>query len=289
MTNAPVPSRDIEALLDIMAALRDPQSGCPWDLEQSFATIAPFTQEEAAEVAEAAYRGDRVDLCDELGDLLLQVVFHAQMAKEEGSFAFGDVVHAITDKLIRRHPHVFGDKRDLKTEQVNALWQDIKREEKRRRLAARAAAGLPDDTDKSTLAGVLTTLPALERAAKLQKKAAKVGFDWADARLVMDKIREETQEVEEALNDKEETAIKEEIGDLLFAVTNLARHLDISPEQALHDASSKFDRRFRAIEAALDAQGKTPAEATLDEMEALWIAAKLTEKGHRETVIPARE
>ncbi len=262
-----------------MAALRTPGTGCPWDLDQDFASIAPYTVEEAYEVADAIARGDKADLRDELGDLLLQVVFHARMAEEEGSFAFPDVVEAITTKLIRRHPHVFGDARDLSPAEVKALWQRIKAEEKADRATARAAAGLPPrEEEEGVLAGVPHGMPALTRAWKLQARASTVGFDWNDARLVLDKIHEEIGEVEEALDGGDKAQIHEEIGDLLFAVANLARHADADPEGCLAAANAKFERRFRGIEAALEAEGRTAQEASLDEMEALWQAAKQAEK-----------
>lgn len=273
------PSRDIARLIEIMAALRTPGTGCPWDLEQDFASIAPYTIEEAYEVADAIARGDKLDLKDELGDLLLQVVFHARMAEEEGSFAFPDVVEAITSKLIRRHPHVFGDARDLSPAEVKALWHRIKAEEKADKAAAHAAAGLPPkEENRSVLAGVAHGLPALSRAWKLQARASTVGFDWNDARLVLDKIREETQEIEEALAGGDKAAIHEEIGDLLFVIANLARHVDAEPEGCLAAANAKFERRFKGIEAALEAEGRTAKEASLDEMEALWQAVKKAEK-----------
>lgn len=268
------PDRDITRLIAIMAALRTPVTGCPWDLEQSFATIAPFTIEEAHEVADAIRRGDMVDLREELGDLLLQVVYHARMAEEAGHFAFEDVVLAITTKLIRRHPHVFGDRTAGNPSAVKHLWDAIKAEEKAERRAARAAAGLPDDTPKGLLGTVKTALPAFERAVKLQQKASTVGFDWNDARLVLDKIEEETREVREALDLGESAHIEEEIGDLLFAMANLARHAGVDPDIALAKANEKFARRFHAIETALTAQGRTLEDASLDEMEALWVAAK---------------
>ncbi len=273
------PSRDIDRLIEIMAALRTPGTGCPWDLEQDFASIAPYTIEEAYEVADAIARGDKLDLKDELGDLLLQVAFHARMAEEEGSFAFPDVVEAITAKLIRRHPHVFGDTRDLSPAEVKVLWHRIKAQEKAAKTAERAAAGLPPkEDDQSVLAGVPHSLPALTRAWKLQARASTVGFDWNDARLVLDKVREETQEIEEALADGDKAAIREEIGDLLFVIANLARHVDADPEGCLAAANAKFERRFKGIEAALDAQGRTAKEASLDEMEALWQDVKRAEK-----------
>ncbi|MGX5733475.1 nucleoside triphosphate pyrophosphohydrolase [Bosea thiooxidans] len=273
------PSRDIDRLIEIMAALRTPGTGCPWDLEQDFASIAPYTIEEAYEVADAIARGDRLDLKDELGDLLLQVAFHARMAEEEGSFAFPDVVEAITTKLVRRHPHVFGDTRDLSPAEVKALWHQIKAQEKSAKAAEREAAGLPPkEEDRSVLAGVPQSLPALTRAWKLQARASTVGFDWNDARLVLDKVREETQEIEEALASGDKTSIREEIGDLLFVIANLARHVDADPEGCLAAANTKFERRFKGIEAALEAQGRTAKEASLDEMEALWQAVKKAEK-----------
>lgn len=273
------PSRDIARLIEIMAALRTPGTGCPWDLEQDFASIAPYTVEEAYEVADAIARGDKLDLKDELGDLLLQVVFHARMAEEEGSFAFPDVVEAITSKLVRRHPHVFGDTRDLSPAEVKVLWHQIKAREKADKAAARAAAGLPpQEEDRSVLAGVPHSLPALTRAWKLQARASTVGFDWNDARLVLDKIREETQEIDEALASGDKAAIHEEIGDLLFVVANLARHVDADPEGCLAAANIKFERRFKGIEAALESEGRTAKDASLDEMEALWQAVKKAEK-----------
>jgi ATP diphosphatase len=267
------PSRDIAALIDIMAALRTPGTGCPWDLEQSFATIAPYTIEEAYEVADAIGRGDFGDLREELGDLLLQVVFHARMAQEQGAFDFGSVVEAITEKLVRRHPHVFGDARGLKVAAVNALWERIKAQEK----ADRAANGKGAE-HSGALAGVPVGLPALTRALKLQHKAGKVGFDWNDPRAVLAKIREEADEIEAALDASGGDAIAGEVGDLLFAVVNLARHVDADPEAVLRATNRKFERRFAAIERALADVGKSPREATLAEMDALWDAAKAAEK-----------
>jgi ATP diphosphatase len=268
------PSRDIAGLIAIMAALRTPVTGCPWDLEQDFATIAPYTIEEAHEVADAISRGDLEDLKDELGDLLLQVVFHARMAEEQAAFAFPDVVQAITEKLIRRHPHVFGEARDMSADAVKGLWDRIKADEK----AARAARGqAPPPGRAGALAGVPAGLSALARALKLQQKAGKVGFDWNDPRAVLAKIREEADEIEASLDDR--PAVAGEIGDLLFAVVNLARHLEVDPEAALRGTNLKFERRFAAIEDALAAQGKTPAQSTLEEMDALWDAAKAAEKG----------
>ena len=266
------PSRDIAALLDIMAALRTPGTGCPWDLEQSFATIAPYTIEEAYEVADAIGRNDLGDLREELGDLLLQVVFHARMAQEQGAFDFGGVVQAITEKLLRRHPHVFGNARGLEVEAVNALWDRIKAQEK----AERAGHG-KDTGQAGALAGVPVGLPALTRALKLQDKAGKVGFDWNDPRAVLAKIREEADEIETALDAADGDAVAGEVGDLLFAVVNLARHVKADPESILRAANRKFARRFAAIERALAARGKSPRDATLAEMDALWDEAKVDE------------
>ncbi|MFG1332778.1 nucleoside triphosphate pyrophosphohydrolase [Xanthobacter autotrophicus] len=272
-------SRDIARLIEIMAALRTPGTGCPWDLEQSFATIAPYTLEEAYEVADAIARADMGDLREELGDLLLQVVFHARMAEEDGAFDFGGVVEAITTKLIRRHPHVFGTARDLSPEAVKGLWGEIKAQEKRERAQARAAAGLPvEEAQQGALAGVPLPLPALTRALKLQEKASRVGFDWNDARQVLAKIREETQEVAEALEDGGIAAIRDEMGDLLFAVVNLARHAGVDPEDALRGTNDKFTRRFGHVEQRLAADGRRPYQASLDEMEALWQEAKQKER-----------
>jgi nucleoside triphosphate diphosphatase len=261
-------SRDIDRLLEIMTALRNPQTGCPWDIEQTFATIAPYTIEEAYEVADAIARDDLADLKDELGDLLLQVVFHARMAQEQNAFDFGDVVEAITAKMIRRHPHVFGDKRDLSPDEVKGLWAKIKAEEK----AARP------QKERGLLADVPVTLPSLTRAVKLQSKASTVGFDWNDARLVLDKIREETREIEAAIDAKDDAAIQDEIGDLLFAVANLARHAGADPEAAIRGTNAKFERRFGHIETEIGRRGQNLAEVSLAEMDALWNDAKAREK-----------
>jgi ATP diphosphatase len=267
------PSRDIARLLEIMAALRTPQTGCPWDLEQNFSTIAPYTLEEAYEVADAIARGNLADLRDELGDLLLQVVFHARMAEEQGAFDFGGVVEAITEKLVRRHPHVFGEARGLSPKQVEALWDRIKSEEKAERAAR---GGKPEDL--GALAGVPVAMPALTRALKLQARAGKVGFDWNDPMAVLSKIREECDEIEAEIAAGEPSKATAEVGDLLFAVVNLARHLDADPEATLRAANQKFARRFGSIEQALAAQGKRPQDSTLAEMDALWDAAKAAEK-----------
>jgi ATP diphosphatase len=263
------PSREIARLIEIMAALRTPGTGCPWDLEQDFASIAPYTLEEAYEVADAIARGDLADLREELGDLLLQVVFHARMAEEQSAFDFGDVVHAITEKLLRRHPHVFGDARGLTPEGVKQLWERIKIEEK---------ASKGSDEPAGALAGVPVSLPALTRALKLQQKAGKVGFDWNDPMAVLAKIREEADEIEAAIRAGERGHAAAEVGDLLFAVVNLARHLDADPEAVLRTTNRKFERRFASIERTLAARGKSPRESTLAEMDALWDEAKAAEK-----------
>jgi ATP diphosphatase len=262
------PSRDIARLIEIMAALRDPGSGCPWDLEQSFQTIAPYTLEEAYEVADAIARDDLGALKDELGDLLLQVVYHARMAQEQGAFDFGDVVDGITAKLIRRHPHVFADEQGRTATAVKGLWERIKAEEQAGRGEAEGGA----------LAGVPLALPALTRALKLQDKAGRVGFDWNDPRSVLAKIREEADEIEAALDAGDQAHVAHEIGDLLFAVVNLARQIAADPEGVLRETNLKFERRFASIERALAARGKRPQDATLAEMDALWDAAKAAEK-----------
>jgi nucleoside triphosphate diphosphatase len=270
------PSRDISRLIEIMAALRTPVTGCPWDLEQNFATIAPYTIEEAYEVVEAIGRGDLDDLCEELGDLLLQVVFHARMAEEQNAFAFGDVVEAITRKMIRRHPHVFVDKDgNLASSHVKEVWDRIKAEEK----AERAARRPPEEiSHKSLLSGVKAGQPALTRAMELQRKASTVGFDWNDPRAVLAKIREEADEIEAALDRNDKHEIAEETGDLMFALVNLARHVDADPEAALRATNAKFERRFAYIERALEAQGRALEQASLEEMDALWNAAKAEDK-----------
>jgi nucleoside triphosphate diphosphatase len=273
------PSSDISRLLEIMAALRNPDTGCPWDQEQDFASITPYTLEEAYEVVDAIERGDFADLKDELGDLLLQVVFHAQMAAEKGLFAFPDVVEAITRKLIRRHPHVFGTAQDLSPGEVKALWDEIKQEEKAERRLSREKLGLQaDDHQTGFLGGIPPALPALTRAQKLTAKAAKVGFDWPETAQVVDKIHEELEEVKEASSSGERDRIEDEIGDLLFSVTNLARHYGIDPEAALRRTNSKFERRFRSVESALQRQAKSLEDASLDEMERLWVEAKVAER-----------
>jgi nucleoside triphosphate diphosphatase len=273
------PGRDIRDLIAIMARLRAPEIGCPWDLNQDFSTIAPYTIEEAYEVADAIERGDFDDLKDELGDLLLQVVFHAQMADEEKRFAFGDVVQAITTKLIRRHPHIFGDVDAEDPAQVKANWDAIKAEEKAEREAGRASDGRPG-SPRSILDDVPVALPALTRALKLQKRAAKVGFDWNNPTAVTEKIREEIAEIEQELAETSPDLdrIEGELGDILFTVVNLARHLSVDPEKALRRTNAKVVRRFNHIENELRQAGRAFSDATLDEMEALWVEAKEAER-----------
>jgi nucleoside triphosphate diphosphatase len=252
--------RDIETLLAVMKALRTPVTGCPWDLEQSFATIAPYTIEEAYEVADAIARGNMDDLCEELGDLLFQPVYHAQMAAEAGHFTFADVVEAVCTKMIRRHPHVFGDGNARSKPLAKGFWEDAKSRER------------SSDADKRTLGGVALGLPALLRAIKLQNKAAKVGFDWPHVDFVFDKVLEEIAELKSAQPDER----ADEIGDLLFALANVARHYGIDPEAALQGANSKFERRFQYIEDALKRIGKTPSQSNLEEMDGYWDEAKRT-------------
>ncbi|MEH2534182.1 ATP diphosphatase [Bradyrhizobium sp. AZCC 1588] len=270
------PSRDISRLIEIMAALRTPVTGCPWDLEQNFATIVPYTIEEAYEVADAIARGDLDDLREELGDLLLQVVYHARMAEEQNAFAFGDVVEAITSKLIRRHPHVFADKDgNIAPAGVKSAWERIKAEEK----AERAARRPPEETThKSLLAAVKAGQPALTRAMELQRKASTVGFDWNDPRAVLSKIREEADEIEAALDNGKPDELAAETGDLLFALVNLARHVGADPETALRGTNAKFERRFAYIERALAAKGRSLESASLAEMDTLWNEAKEAEQ-----------
>jgi ATP diphosphatase len=266
------PSRDVNRLIEIMAALRTPKTGCPWDLEQNFATIAPYTIEEAYEVADAISRDDLDDLRDELGDLLLQVVFHARMAEEEKAFDFGDVVTAITDKLIRRHPHVFGETAGPATqEQIRGTWDVIKKQEK----AARAVRNPQrEQAESSLLASVKAGVPALTRAYELQKKVATVGFDWREPGPVVDKIREETDEIDAALASGDRGKIAEEIGDLMFTAINLARVSEIDPESALRATNAKFERRFAYVENRIVAQDRKLEDVSLDEMDKLWDEAK---------------
>ncbi len=269
-SDALVRDRDagIERLLEIMRRLRDPATGCPWDIEQDFATIAPYTVEEAHEVADAIERQAWDELPGELGDLLLQVVFHAQMAEESGLFAFDDVARAISDKMLARHPHVFGqESRDKSAEQQTADWEKIKAAERAGKDEARV------------LDGIAMGLPALTRAVKLQKRAARVGFDWPSTDEVVAKIAEEAQELVEARATLTEAEITEEFGDLLFVMANLARHLRVDPEAALRAANAKFTRRFRRIEDWLAEDGRRPEQSDLAEMDALWNRAKAEEKG----------
>ena len=272
----------IERLLAVMARLRDPDGGCPWDLEQTYATIAPYTIEEAYEVADAIERGDLADLKDELGDLLLQVVFHAQMASEARAFDFEAVADAVADKMIRRHPHVFGTGDADAAETVTVNWETIKAAER----AAKAKDGKP-----SALDGVARGLPALLRAVKLQKRAARVSFDWGEIAPVMAKIEEELGELkaEMAQDQPHPERLQDELGDLLFAAVNLARHMKIDPEAALRHTNSKFERRFRALEAELTAGGADLAEAGLEAMEAAWQRAKAAEAETPNSTAPKEE
>ncbi len=257
----------IEQLLEIMRRLRDPEGGCPWDIEQDFATISPYTIEEAYEVDDAIARGDMEDLKSELGDLLFQSVFQAQIAADKGLFDFHDVAQTISAKMISRHPHVFGDESNQKSpEQQTVDWEKEKAKERARRGETRV------------LDGVAMGLPALMRAQKLQKRAARVGFDWPDASHVLDKIREEAAELEEARDTLTQAEVFEEFGDLLFVVVNLGRHLGVDAEEALRSCNAKFTRRFNAVEDALAAQGKAPQDSNLAEMDALWDQAKEAEK-----------
>lgn len=270
-----LPARDVSRLIEIMAALRTPVTGCPWDLEQDFASIAPYTLEEAYEVADAIERGDMDDLREELGDLLLQVVYHARMAEEAGDFAFGDVVEAITKKMIRRHPHVFGNAEARAAGSAKGMWDAIKAEEKAEKRAARTARGLPaEDHGSGFLDSVPVALPALVRARKLQDRAAKVGFDWKEAAPILDKIEEEIAELRQAMAEGDKAATADEFGDVLFALVNFGRHVDADAETALQGTNAKFRRRFHFIERELASSGRRLGEATLDEMEALWQRAK---------------
>ena len=277
MTETPV-----QTLLRLMAQLRDPRRGCAWDVAQTFATIAPYTLEEAYEVADAIARDDLEDLREELGDLLLQVIFHARMAEEAGAFAFADVARGLAAKLIRRHPHVFDADGNLLPEDaafrdpeaVGRLWEAVKAQER----AAKAASGRPA-AEPGPLGGVARALPALTRAEKISRKAAGYGFDWADAVQVVAKVREETDEVAEALASGDRAALAEEIGDLLFSVANLARHAGVDPEAALRAGTAKFERRFAAMAKRLAAEGAPLADSDLAAMEAAWQAVKRAERG----------
>lgn len=257
----------IERLKEIMVRLRDPDGGCPWDVEQTFQTIAPYTIEEAYEVADAIERGDMGELRTELGDLLFQVVFHARMAEEQGLFGFDDVAEAMADKLVRRHPHVFGEEAAQADGPAQKLrWEDIKAAER----AAKAQHGVLDD--------VPVGLPALHRAAKLTKRAARVGFDWPSTDEVLDKLDEEVAELRAEIAAGDLDKAREEMGDLLFVVANLARKLGVEPEDALRGANAKFVRRFGFIEAELARDGRTPDQSDLAEMDGLWDAAKAAER-----------
>jgi len=253
---------NIDNLLEIMARLRDPQAGCPWDVQQDFTTIAPYTIEEAYEVADAIHRGDMPGLRDELGDLLLQVVFHAQLAAEAGHFDFDDVAGAINAKMLRRHPHVFGDDAQIAAGKQDGSWERIKAEER------------ADDEDTSTLAGIAQSLPALMRARKLGKRAGTVGFDWADRAGVRDKIHEELDELDDAVGTRDRAHIEDEFGDLLFAIVNLARHLEVDPESALRGANRKFEARFRDMERAIGEKGQALKDLSLADLEHEWRQAK---------------
>jgi ATP diphosphatase len=268
------PSRDIQRLIEIMAALRNPETGCPWDVEQNFRSIAPYTIEEAYEVADAIARGDFDELRDELGDLLLQVVYHARMAEEIGEFTFGNVVEAITRKMIRRHPHVFGNVEARSAGMAKGQWEKIKAEEKAEKRRAAEARGRDGEEPEGYLDTVPVALPALTRALKLQQRAAKVGFDWSEAAPILDKIEEEIGELREAMAVWDRAAIQDEFGDVLFALVNFGRHLGIDAEAALSGTNDKFRSRFHAVERELRAQGKALDDATLDEMEELWQQAK---------------
>ncbi|MCF1494614.1 nucleoside triphosphate pyrophosphohydrolase [Agrobacterium vitis] len=272
------PSQDIARLIEIMAALRDPQTGCPWDIVQTFETIKPYTLEEAYEVADAIERNDPDDLCEELGDLLLQVVFHARIAEEAGLFSFGDVVEAVTSKMIRRHPHVFARSDADTPDAVKLQWDVIKKQEKQERAERRAARGVAEVFKDGHLGSVQRTFPALTEAVKLQEQAAKVGFDWAQAEPILDKIEEEIAELREALQAGHPDKIKDELGDLIFALVNIGRHTGSDPEQALRGTNVKFRRRFGHIEKSLSAEKSSLNEASLERMETLWQAAKQLER-----------
>ncbi len=265
----------IDRLVHIMARLRTPETGCPWDLTQTFSTIAPYTIEEAYEVADAIENGDREQICDELGDLLLQVVFHARMAEEEGSFTFDDVARTISDKMVRRHPHVFSEPSKLTKQKVRTSWEEIKAQERVEKAAK-------DDilADPSLLDGVSRTLPAVVRAAKLQERAAQAGFDWANLSQIIKKLHEETDELraEWDQNKRDVSRIKDEVGDILFVAVNLARKVGVDPETALIGCNNKFERRFRAVETGLAAADTTVTDASLDEMSILWEDVKKQEK-----------
>lgn len=267
------PSRDFSRLVEIMAALRDKEHGCPWDLEQDFSTIRHYTIEEAYEVADAIERRNYADLCEELGDLLLQPVYHAQMAHEEQLFDIGDVIEAITKKLVRRHPHVFGDASAKEAGMAKGQWEKIKAEER-----AVKASGKGEGATLSVLDDVPLPLPALARAQKLDKRAASIGFDWPDTEAVLEKCREETKELAEALQTKDKSAAHEELGDLLFAITSLARHAGLDAEAALRDANQKFTRRFHHVEARCQQDGLDIAQTGMDQLDAYWNEVRKADK-----------
>jgi ATP diphosphatase len=273
---APAATGQIEQLIEVMAALRTPVTGCPWDLEQTFSTIAPYTIEEAYEVADAIERGDMGELKEELGDLLLQVVYHARLAEERKAFDFADVVEAITSKMVRRHPHVFGEEAARSSGVAKGFWEQIKATERK----AKAVSAAIDDAvpPQSLLDEVPVGLPALTRAVKLQDKAAKAGFDWPSLVPVLAKLKEELAELEAVVAERQQSKIAEEFGDLLFVIANVARHLRIDPEAALRSANAKFMRRFRHIEERLAEVGKTPDQSNLQEMDGLWDDAKARER-----------
>lgn len=271
-------SKDISRLIEIMEALRQPETGCPWDIVQTFETIKPYTIEEAYEVADAIERKDTDDLCEELGDLLLQVVFHSRIAEEMGEFSFGDVVHAVTSKMIRRHPHVFAVSDADTPETVKLQWDTIKAAEKRERAERRAKRGITEDFKAGFLGNVHRSQPALTEALKLQEQAARVGFDWSKPEPILDKIEEEVAELRAALAEGRQEAVADELGDLIFALVNIGRHVGAEPEMALRGTNAKFRRRFRHIETELSAAGETLEQATLERMEALWQDAKAIER-----------
>jgi nucleoside triphosphate diphosphatase len=289
LTNDTIPDADqtrLATLVAVMAALRTPVTGCPWDLEQNFATIAPYTIEEAYEVADAIARGDLVDLRDELGDLLLQVVYHARLAEEQGAFTLPDVIAAINAKMVRRHPHVFGDEKARSAGAAKGWWEAIKAEEKAAKAQERARqgqlTGAAGPETPSVLSDIPAAMPALTRAIKLQDKAARVGFDWPSITPVIAKVREEIGELEAEIGAGDSTdkraRVQEEFGDLMFVIANLARHLEIDPEASLRAANDKFKRRFQSVERMLAKRGKRPNQSDLAEMDALWDAVKLAEK-----------
>ena len=271
-------SKDISRLIEIMEALRNPQTGCPWDIVQTFETIKPYTVEEAYEVADAIERNDMDDLCEELGDLLLQVVFHSRIAEEMGAFSFGDVVQAVTKKMIRRHPHVFAVSGADTADSVKIQWDAIKKQEKQERAERRLARGITDDFKAGFLGSIARTQPALTEALKLQEQAARVGFDWSEPEPILDKIEEEVRELREALAQGKPERVADELGDLIFALVHIGRHVKADPENALRGTNAKFRRRFHHIETSLTSSGETLEAATLERMEELWQSAKAIER-----------